>query len=95
MKFTQADTTAVFTTMFVIEKNRDITKVTHYKEDGVWQFFSNDHFDSYEEVAKIVGLGEIINLDNTILELANMPEGFVACRLFKGDKWIIEEHPKH
>ena len=95
MKFKQADTTAVFTTMFVLEENKDITIVTHDIEDGAWQFFSSDRFDSYEDVAKIVGLGEIINLDNTILELANMPEGFVARRLFKGDKWIIEEQTKH
>jgi hypothetical protein len=90
-KFKEADNTAVFTTKFVIIHKKDITFVTHDKEDGAWQFFSDDHFDDFEKVAKVVGLGEIIKLDKTLLELADMPEGFSAHRKFKGDKWIIQE----
>jgi len=89
--FKEADNTAVFTTKFVIHDNKDITLVTHDKEDGAWQFFSDDHFDNFEDVAKIVGLGEIVKMDSTLLELADMPEGFSAHRKFKGDKWTIEE----
>jgi hypothetical protein len=91
MKFEESNITAVFTTKFVINENKDITLVIHDKEDNTWQFYSNDHFDSYEDVAMIVGLGEIINLDDTILELVNLPEGYVARRLFKGDRWIVEK----
>jgi len=90
-KFKGKDNTAVFTTKFVLTDKKDITTVTHEKEDGAWQFFSNDHFDNFEDVAKIVGLVEIVKLDCTILELADMPEGFAAHRKFKGDKWIIEK----
>ena len=94
-KFKESDNTAVFTTKFVVVDKRDITKVTHDKEDGAWQFFSNDPFNNFEDVAKIVGLGEIIKLDSSILELADMKEGYFAHRNFKGDKWTIEEskHP--
>jgi hypothetical protein len=60
-RFEEADNTAVFTTKFVITDKKDITFVTHEKEDGAWQFFSNDHFDNFEDVAKVVGLGEILN----------------------------------
>ena len=90
-KFKEADNTAVFTTKFVIIDKNDITYVTHDKEDGAWQFFSDDEFDNFESVAKIVGLGEIIKIDNTLLELADMPEGFSAYRKFKGDRWTIQE----
>ena len=90
-KFKEADNTAVFTTKFVIIDKKDITYVTHDKEDGAWQFFSDDEFDNFESVAKIVGLGEIIKIDNTLLELADMPEGFSAYRKFKGDRWTIQE----
>jgi hypothetical protein len=94
MKFKEKDDTAVFTTKFVIIDKKDITTVIHEKEDGAWQFFSNDHFDNFEDVAQIVGLVEIVQLDSTILELADMSEGFEAHRKFKGDKWIIEKQIK-
>jgi len=90
-KFRESDNTAVFTTAFVIIDKKDITMVTHEKEDGAWQFFSDDKFDNFEDVAKVVGLGEIIKMDSTILELADLPEGFTAKRKFKGDKWIRQQ----
>jgi hypothetical protein len=90
-KFTQSDNTAVFSTKFVIVDNKEITTVYHNKEDGAWQFFSDDHFDHFEKVVKIVGLGEITKRDDTLLELADMPAGSVAHRKFKGDKWVIEK----
>ena len=52
---------------------------------------TDDEFDNFAEVAKIVGLGEIVKIDNTLLEIADLPEGFSAHRKFKGDKWIIQE----
>lgn len=90
-RFKESDNTAVFTTSFVMNDNKEITMVTHDSEDGAWQFFSNDEFDNYEEVAKIVGLGEIVKIDNTLLEIADLPEGFSAHRKFKGDEWVIQE----
>jgi hypothetical protein len=90
-RFKEADNTAVFTTQFVVNDKKDITYVTHEKEDGAWQFFSNDNFGHFEDVAMVVGLGEILKIDNTLLELADLPEGFSAQRNFKGDKWVIEE----
>lgn len=90
-KFKEADNTAVFTTKFVVNDKKEITYVTHEKEDGAWQFFSNDNFDNFEDVAKVVGLGEIVKIDATVLDIADMPEGFSAHRKFKGDKWIVQE----
>jgi hypothetical protein len=90
-KFREADNNAVFTTRFVMINKKDITMVRHEEEDGTWQFFSDDKFDYFEDVAMVVGLGEIIKLDSTILELADLPEGFIAKREFKGDKWIKKQ----
>ncbi len=89
-KFQEDGRTAVFTTKFVLFDKNDITYVTHDEDDGAWQFFSDDHFDNFEEVAKVFALEEIIKMDNTLLDLADMPEGFFAVRKFKGDKWKIE-----
>jgi hypothetical protein len=84
--------TAVFTTRFVIKDKKDITYVTHDLEDGTWQFLSNDDFEDYEDVAMIVGLGEIINIDNTVLEIADLPMGYYATRKNKKDQWVINKY---
>lgn len=90
-KFNEADNNAVFTTKFVIEDRKDITKVYHEADDGAWQFFSDDSFDDYTKVVMVVGLGEMVRHDNTILDIADIPLGYVAQRKFKGDKWIVEK----
>ena len=89
-RFKESANTAVFTTRFVVHDKKDITHVHHFKEDGAWQFSSDDEFENYEQVAMLVGLGQIIELDMTILEIADLPEGYVADRKFKGDNWVIK-----
>jgi len=83
--------TAVFTTRFVIEDKKTITYVTHEIEDGAWQFFSDDRFDDFESVAKVVGLREIIKLDPSIMELIEMSEGFIATRNSRHDNWVVRK----
>ena len=90
-KFKESLNTAVFTTKFVVIEKKIITIVRHKSEDGAWTFFSNDKYDNYEEVAKIVGLGELIKIDSTILQISDMPEGFYAQRNSKQDEWKIEK----
>ncbi|HEX8333411.1 MAG TPA: DUF2185 domain-containing protein [Segetibacter sp.] len=88
-KFEEADNTAVFTTKYVMKDKKPITYVTHEEDDGAWQFFSSEEFERYEDVAMIVGLGEIVVLDPTLLELADMPVGHYAVRETVNDKWSI------
>jgi hypothetical protein len=90
-ELTKLTGTAAFTTKFVLEDNKVITYVTHDIEDGAWQFFSDDEFENFESVAKIVGLNEIMDKDPTLKELADMEPGHVATRKFKGDKWAIKK----
>lgn len=90
-KFREPLNTAVFTTKFVVEEKKPITYVTHDIDDGAWQFFSDDEFDDFESVVKIVALDEIIKLDNSVLELAGMPEGCYAHRESVNDKWEIRK----
>ncbi len=65
-ELTKLTGTAAFTTKFVLEDNKVITYVTHDIEDGAWQFFSDDEFENFESVAKIVGLNEIMDKDPTL-----------------------------
>ena len=89
--FKEAGNTAVFTTKFVLFENKEITTVYHDEDDGAWQFFSADHFDNYEEVAKIACLDEIIAMDESISKLSEMPKGYFAYRRSRLDKWTIQK----
>lgn len=91
-EFKDPPETAVFTTKFVIEKKNTITYISHDEDDGSWQFFSNDDFNNFEEVARIVSLKNIVDLDPSILEVANMPKGYYATRKNVSDKWLIHKH---
>jgi hypothetical protein len=82
--------TAAFTTKFVLEDNKVITYVKHEIEDGAWQFFSDDEFEEFESVARIIGLNEIMDKDPTLKQLADMEPGYIATRNYKGDKWTIK-----
>lgn len=37
----------------------------------------------------IVGLGEIINIDKSVLEIADLPMGYHAVRDSRNDEWVI------
>jgi hypothetical protein len=65
--------------------------VAHDEEDGAWQFLSSDEFENFEDVAMIVGLGEIVSIDPSLLEIADMPVGHYAIRETANDKWIIRK----
>ncbi|MEO8237304.1 MAG: hypothetical protein ABI576_04285 [Flavobacterium sp.] len=89
-EFKETPNIAVFTTRFVLKENKEITYVTH-DEDGAWQFFSNDRFESFEEVAAVVSLSQIIKKDKTLLKIADLPLGYLATRKNLKDKWRIEK----
>jgi hypothetical protein len=90
-EFDSPHDTAVFTTKFVLDDNKTITYVAHELEDGAWQFFSDDDFDNFEEVARIVGLKEIFTIDDSLLKIADLPLGFYASRKDKIDSWTIRK----
>lgn len=86
-KFLDNLNTAVFTTKFVLEKNSPVLYVFHYKNDGAWSFLGNE--DCLESDYRIISLEEMIEIDNTILKLADMPFGYCAKRTDKNSSWII------
>ncbi|WP_448700436.1 DUF2185 domain-containing protein [Mucilaginibacter sp. AW1-3] len=90
-KFNEPLSTAVLTTKFVINEGKEITYVTHDAEDGGWQFLSDDVFDDYKAVIMVVGLGQIIERDQTISDLADLPPGYYAVRDKQGDAWVINK----
>ncbi len=76
---------AVFTTKQVLSETNFISYVYH-DSDGDWQFFTNDEAIE-EDNSNLVSLQEIIDIDNTIIEILDMPLGLGAYRKGVGHKW--------
>lgn len=87
-KFKDLPDTAIFTTKFIIEDHKKITFIIHDIEDSSWQFHSYYYFKDIE-VARLITLEEIIQIDPSVLKIADMPEGFYATRNDQMSPWKI------
>lgn len=85
--FKESLDTAVFTTRFVLERQSPILIAYHY-DDGSWQFSGKGNNLSDEDY-KVVSLGEIIELDKSLLDLCDMPINSEATRLSITSPWRI------
>lgn len=82
--------TAVFTTCYIVKEKHLITEVYH-DEDGAWQFFSDDDIENIDSCAMLITLKQIVKLDQTILEISDLKQGYVAKRKSLTDSWVIEK----
>jgi hypothetical protein len=82
--FLDPQNVAVFTTRQVISGDSPVLYVSH-DEDGEWQFHTGT--DVNIEDAMIVALSEIVKQDLSILDLAELPIGWIATRKNKNDNW--------
>ncbi|MEA4986249.1 hypothetical protein SDC9_156828 [bioreactor metagenome] len=87
-KFLDNLNTAVFTTKYILEKNSSILYVFHYQDDGAWSFSGVE--DCQDEDYRVISLEEMISIDNSILDLVDMPYGYRAKRADKNSPWVIE-----
>ena len=69
----------------VLEGSEPILLVLRNAEDTVWQFLGTS--DGNVEDAEVVSLEEIVELDSTILELADLPPGWQASREQAYEPW--------
>ena len=77
--------TMIITTKDILEQKKPILSVWRDEEDGMWQFLSSSDVD--EDEAKIISLEEIVNLDNSLNEIADLKLGWVAWRQSQNEKW--------
>lgn len=87
--FMSPENEAVFTIGKIVNREKPILLVQHGDEDGGWQFLTGEPIDMSD--AKIVGLGEIAEIDPSVLELANLPVGWNASRQALKDSWKREK----
>src|SRR4051812_30842651 len=74
--FTDPENLAVFTLKRIVRGGSPILRVTHDADDGGRQFL--DSGDVAIEEESFVSLREMTRLDPSVLELANLPLGWVA-----------------
>jgi hypothetical protein len=91
MKKTFADdlNTAVFTTKFVLSFDSPILYAYHFDEDGAWQFSGSE--ECVDEDYRIITLEEMINIDSSILNIADLSFGYYAYRNDKASEWIVQK----
>jgi len=75
----------------ILEKTETILLVSHDADDHGWQFIGAT--DANMPDAKIVALEEIVHLDPTVLEVADLPPGWQAIRTAPGQPWTRRQRP--
>jgi len=83
--FDQAPNVAAITSTHITKDGCPILLVTHYEDDHSWGFQSGKTVTMAE--AQVVGMGEITKLDNSILQIADLPPGWSAKRDTVGGEW--------
>ena len=76
---------AVFTVRQIVDGQMPILYVSHEEEDGAWQFLTGEQITTAD--ALLVGLKNIVNRDPSVLELAELPNGWIATRNNIGVPW--------
>lgn len=59
------------------------------RDDDGWQFLDGEHI--FEDDARIVFLGEVVQFDPSLLALADLPIGWHAHRPAPGEPWTRAE----
>jgi len=89
--FDQPRNCATFTMRQVLDKSEPILLVSHDVDDHGWQFIGVSNASVPD--ARIVLLEEIVKLDPSVLEVADLPPGWQAVRSKIGDSWTRRLHP--
>lgn len=84
------ENTAVVTSTYVVNEKMPILYVSHEYDDEegeIWQFHcGNGDYDMNKML--LVSLGDVLRLDGSLSELADLPLNKVARRKHVGDTWI-------
>ncbi len=83
--FDQPRNCATFTMRQILDGSESILLVSHDEDDHGWQFIGTS--DASMDDAKLVCLEEIVRLDPTVLEVADLPPGWQAVRDEVGGEW--------
>ena len=88
--FDQPESTATITLRSIVFGGAPILHVTHDEDDDGWQFLGWG--DAKEDDACVVGLRQIVKLDPSVLEVADLPSGWHAWRTSPDTPWQRAPH---
>ena len=83
--FKESRYTVVVTQGTVITQHRPIIVVIRNAGDGEWMFFADQ--DPYLDTVVTLSLDEMIRIDKSIMEVADLPAGWKAVRSKAGEHW--------
>ena len=75
----------------VLDRSEPILLVSHDEDDHGWQFIGTS--DASVADAKLICLEDIVRLDPTVLEVADLPPGWQAIRTKVGGTWTRRQRP--
>ena len=90
--FADPPNVAVFTLRGILGKHDPILQVCHDDDDGGWQFLDGNPI--LMDQAMLVSLKEVFLLDPTIVELADLPLGWMAVRSGPTSPWRRSRQPE-
>jgi hypothetical protein len=91
--FKDPENVAVFTVRQIVRDGFPVLRVAHNSDDGAWQFLQWE--TPREEDAMILCLREIVDLDPTIRDLADLPLGWRAIRPSADSPWQRDPNPEN
>jgi hypothetical protein len=86
--FADPENLATITVRQIVVDGDPILRVSHDEDDGGWQFLTGGQVEMKD--AMLVGLGEIVALDPSVIELADLPLGWRATRENPDSPWQRE-----
>lgn len=87
--FDQPEDCGTIVSRAVLDGRTVIQWVSHDEDDHAWQFL--DHDTTEAEQAALVCLSHVVALDSSVIEVADLPPGWVATRDGPGHPWV--RHP--
>jgi hypothetical protein len=84
--FSDPPNVAAITLRSIVERGQPILFVSHDSDDGYWQFMDGGD-ELRAEDAMVIALKEIVEIDESIIELADLPLGWFAQRRSRNEPW--------
>ncbi|WP_053978593.1 immunity protein Imm33 domain-containing protein [Mangrovimonas xylaniphaga] len=91
--FNESENVACIVCDHVLNRTRDILFVTHDLDDGQWSFLCGGE-DHEMRNYKLISLKQVIEIDESVNDLYEMPLGFGADRKKIGAKWEPFKQPE-
>lgn len=85
-KFNESENVACIVCDHVVNKERPIKLVTHDEGDGQWGFLCGE-IGHQTKNYMLISISEVINIDKSMNDLAEIPMGFGATRDEVGGQW--------